>query len=116
MMSDMFNSIKDRAASVAAKQIIGGKIKRYASLESLRIDTANHQVVVKLKLAGERDPLTIEVLRYEIRRLDDGGAVIAVRDARADRDWLQHVLADFVIGQEWPLPERFAGLICSVLQ
>lgn len=115
-MSDMFNKFKDHAINVAAKQIVAGKIKRYADLESLRIDTVNRQVVVTLKLAGERDAITVEVLRYEIRRLADGGAVISVRDARADRDWLQNVLQDFVIGQEWPLPDRFAGLISSVLQ
>ncbi len=115
-MSNLFKQAKDHALNVAAKQIIGGKIKRYGELESLRIDTVNRQIVVVVRPAGERESVTIEILRYEIRRLPDGGAVIGVRDARADRDWLQNLLADFVVGQEWPLPDRFAGLICSVLQ
>ena len=45
-MSGLFSKAKDQAINAMAKQIIAGKIKRYAELQALRIDTTNHQILV----------------------------------------------------------------------
>ena len=115
-MSGLFSKAKDQAINAMAKQIIGGKIKRYAELQALRIDTTNHQILLRLKLAGESAPIEVEILRYDIRDTSDGGPALAVLEARADRVWLQNLLEDVVIGNEFPLPGQFAGLIRSLLQ
>ena len=115
-MSGLFSKAKDQALNVMARQIIGGKFKRYAELQSLRIDTANRQVLLQLKLAGETSAIEVEILRYDIRSTSEGDSVLAVIEARADRQWLQNLLEDVVIGKEFPLPQQFGGLIRSLLQ
>lgn len=115
-MSGLLSKAKDQAINAMARQILGGKIKRYGELQSLRIDTSKRSILLRLKPAGEPEPIELEVLRYEIRAADDGESAIAVLDARSDRLWLQNVLEDVVIGREFPLPKSFGGLIGSLLQ
>lgn len=99
----MFSAAKDAMASRAAQAYVNNRIARYGQLQELRIDSRAHTMEGTCLLHGDREPITVNVDRYEIAERN-GTKFLTVQKCRCARPWLQNLLTDFVEGRSVELP------------
>jgi len=84
------------------------ELARYGQLEDLQIDLAARELSVSLRLHGEPQPIALTVRRYEI--LGDGDHMVArFQELQTDREWLQNLSYDHVVGKDFPIPPEHAS-------
>lgn len=106
----MFNALKDKVTSQAARLHCNHLLARYGAVQELRIDSARQSMEVVCLLEGETAPIAVTVERYEIT--DDGGEkFVHVVASRCARPWVQHFLEDHIHGRKFPLPAWAAAAL-----
>jgi hypothetical protein len=107
---NLFRHSKDATAAFAARQAVNSKLRGIGELTSLSIDSENKKIHALLELAGELEPIEIEISKY---RLDHGAsdARLTIEEATASREWLATALQEYVVGETFPVPARAARLL-----
>lgn len=106
----MFNALKDKVTSTAAKAHCNTLLARYGTVQELRIDSARRSMEVVCLLEGESAPIAVTVTSYEIT--DAGGEkFVHVAATRCTRPWVQHFLEDHIYGRKFPLPSWAAAAL-----
>jgi hypothetical protein len=106
----MFNALKDKFTSKAARLYCNNLLARYGAVQELRIDSARQRMEVVCLLEGEAAPIAVTVEKYEIT--DEGGEkFVHVAATRCSRPWVQHFLEDHVYGRKFPLPSWAAAVL-----
>ena len=109
-MRGLFQRSKDAAVGFAARVAINTKLRGIGEMTELAIDTKNRRLRLRLELVGEKEPIHIDVTRYELQR-DPGGAQITIHSATASKQWLNVAIREFVIGQSFSIPPRAEALL-----
>lgn len=99
----MFNSLKDRVTSKAARLHCNTLLERYGTIQDLRIDSANRSVDIVCLLEGESSPITVKIESYGITE-ESGKKFVHIAATHCTRLWVQHFLEDHVYGRKFPLP------------
>lgn len=86
---------KDKALSAAVYVWFNNTRKSYGKMTDIHIDSANKSIRVTLELAGEIQPLEIEISPYEILQ-QDGGTFLRLGGIRTSRAWMNEVIANFL--------------------
>jgi hypothetical protein len=89
---------------------INTRLRGIGEVSELSIDTQNKRVRLRLELAGETEPIAIDVTQYRLRS-GDKGARLTIEAATASRPWLDTVLREFVIGETFPIPAKAEPLL-----
>jgi len=106
----MFNSLKDRVTSKAARMHCNQLLARYGTVQDLHIDSARRSMEIVCLLKGETSPITVTVERYEIT--DAGGEKsVHIEASHCSRPWVQHFLEDHLYGRKFPLPAWAAAAL-----
>jgi hypothetical protein len=105
-----FQRSKDATIGFAARVAINSKLRGIGEMTELSIDTKNKKVWVRLELAGEVEPIEIEITSYRLRS-NDGGAQLTIEAATASRQWMDVALQQFVVGQTFPVPAKAEALL-----
>ena len=79
-------------------------------MTELSIDTKKKSLRARLELAGENEPIEIEITKYHLQS-DISGMQLTIEDASASREWLNVALREFVIGETFPVPAKAASLL-----
>jgi len=79
-------------------------------MTELSIDTKKKRIRVRLDLVGEKEPIEVEILRYNLKK-EGRTAHIIIEEATASREWLTLALREFVIGQDITIPAKAAALL-----
>ena len=79
-------------------------------MTQLSVDTKKRVFRVHLELAGEDAPIEIHVNKYSLERRS-ARTTLTVVDAAASREWLTHVLREFVVGRKFTIPDRAASIL-----
>ena len=82
-------------------------------MTELSIDTKNKRVLVRLELVGEKEPVDVEILRYNLKQKEQT-TYITVEEVTSSREWLTIALRKFVVGQDLPIPAK-AGAVLTLL-
>ena len=82
-------------------------------MTELKIDTKKKRLRFQVELAGEPEPITIEIARYHLKTKGDR-AQIVIEEATASREWLSIALREFVVGRSFAVPSA-AGALLKVL-
>ena len=98
---------KDSTVSFLAERALQHYLKRYGRMLKFYLDSRNKTAQCEILLAGEKDPITVLIQEYELKNTGTG-TVIVIRKATASREWLHLVMQDFLLGKEFPLPDKFA--------
>jgi hypothetical protein len=101
---------KDATAAFAARQAVNSKLRGIGEMTGLSIDSKNGKIHALLELAGEIEPIKIEITKYRLIQ-EKSGARLTIEEATASREWLATALRQFVVGRTFPLPARVAGLL-----
>jgi hypothetical protein len=67
------------------------------------IDTKKKTLRVKLELAGEAEPIELQITKYTLRTKGDDTR-LTIEDATASREWLTVALREFLVGKAFPIP------------
>jgi hypothetical protein len=93
--------------------VINKFVEDYGKLLDLKIDQAAKTVEGSVLLHGEGSPIK---LRIEYAMVTHGlSTSVMVRSAQSDKAWLSAVLAKFVVGKTWAIPEDKADLLHEFL-
>ena len=101
----MLKKAKDKMLATALRRVIEGKLNRYGKVVSFAVDSAAGTMALGFHPAGEPGPIRISIDEYRIDEADEaeGGVLLKIVRASADREWVSNLLEDFVAGQEVPI-------------
>ena len=91
------------------------KFKRYGKLLSIKLDSKNQSLHFEALLKGEREPLEIEVIKYELEQ-ENGEDYIYLKEVKTSKEWLNYLIDDYLLNQRYKLPKKAAGLLNAVLK
>ena len=106
----MFNALKDKVTSGAARAHCNSLLARYGEVQELRIDSARGSMEVVCLLEGETAPIAVTVDKYEITD-EAGKKFVHIATTRCARPWVQHFLEDHIYGRKFPLPSWAAAAL-----
>lgn len=81
----------------------------------IKFNPENRHLHARLELAGENDPITVEITDYEFEE-SDGTTKLIVKQAKVDREWIELLINDILIGKPINLPSDKVKLIRGILQ
>lgn len=101
---------KDSSVAFVLEKLLQKRFERYGTMIEIKIESRQSTASVTLLLRGEREPVTINIERYELGE-NASGNYFTVRQATASREWLTLLLQDFLLNKEFPIPEKYAGYL-----
>jgi hypothetical protein len=110
VVRSLFQRSKDATVGFAARVAINTKLRGIGEVTELSIDTKTKRVRLRVELAGETEPIEVEITRYHLRS-SERGARLTVEAATASRAWLDTALQQFVVGQTFPVPAKAEALL-----
>jgi hypothetical protein len=101
---------KDATLAFTARVAINTWLPSIGEMTELSIDTKKKRIRVRLELVGEKEPIDVEILRYNLKAKGDT-AHITIEEATASREWLTVALREFVVGQDVTIPAKAGALL-----
>jgi len=101
---------KDATLAFTARVAINRRLNSIGEMTELSIDTKKKRIRIQLDLVGEREPIEVEILQYNLKK-EGRTAHITIEEATASREWLTLALREFIVGQEITIPPKAAALL-----
>lgn len=101
---------KDATLAFTARIAINRRLNSIGEMTELSIDTKHKRIWVRLELIGEKEPIEIEILRYNLKT-EGETTRITIEEATASREWLTAALREFIVGQDIAIPPKAAALL-----
>jgi hypothetical protein len=101
---------KDATLAFTARIAINKWLNSIGEMTELSIDTKKKRIRVRLELVGEKEPIELEILRYNLKAKGET-AHITIEEATASREWLTVALREFIVGQEVTIPAKAGALL-----
>lgn len=105
------NAIKHSPRPVL-RWAVNRTIGEYGHMLDLKIDLEARTLACTVHLAGEQEPLSIAIDDFDLS--DDG--TLTIRHATADRQWVQALLQNFLVGRAVPVPPDKIDLVRGILK
>jgi len=110
-----FQKTRDRLIEKTAPAVLNETIFRdYGEITSLEIDSADKTIHLEALLRGEKEPIRVEILRYEIVKRD-GRVFFVTKEIRTSREWVTTLAGKELVDRPIPLPANFSGLLMRLL-
>ena len=110
----MFNMAKDIAFSATGKNLLNRKLDKFGEITHLEFDSNKDEIELEVVLKGETAPLKVILKGYTLTEVE-GKHYIRIQNIRTSREWLNHVVEDYVHGKEFKVPKKYVRLIRKVL-
>src|SRR5215472_16554029 len=107
---DFLHRSKDATLAFTARVVINRRLNSIGEMTELSIDTKKKRIQVRLDLVGEKEPIEVEVLRYNLKK-EGETTYITTEEATASREWLSLALREFIVGQDIAIPPKAAALL-----
>lgn len=101
---------KDASIGFVFERFMQRTFEKYGRMLDFKIDSQQKTARVELLLKGEREPIVINVQRYEIVS-EPAGTFLVIGEATASREWITTALDQFIRGKRIAVPEAYAKLI-----
>ena len=110
-----FQKTKDRLIEKTAPHVLNETLMRdYGQITSLEIDSRDKSLHVEVLLRGEKEPIRVEVQKYEISTQGERTCFIA-REIETSRAWITTLAEQQLVGRPIPLPPQLSGVIARLL-
>ena len=117
-MLDKFKSIvkdtvhvsKDTTNSTVFRAVLNQTFKSYGTVLAFKIDSKDRSFLIEVMMKGEKQPVRIEISKYEFITKGDDVSVI-MYSIHANREWMQVVMDTFVLNKEFDLPKKLTAPI-----
>ena len=101
---------KDATLAFTVRLAINTQLRSIGEMTELSIDTKKKRVRVRLELVGEKEPIELEILRYNLKAKGET-AHVTIEEATASREWLNVALREFLVGQDITIPAKAGALL-----
>jgi len=101
---------KDATLAFTGRVAINRWLNSIGKMTELSIDIKKKRIRVRLDLVGEKEPIEVEILRYNLKTKGET-AHITIEEATASREWLTLALREFVVGQDITIPAKAGALL-----
>ena len=101
----MIQGSKDAALAFATRRVLNARLSPFGTITALSLDTAQRRAQFRLELCGEKEPLDVDVRKYDIERSAKGDWLTVV-DAVASREWVTAALHHFAVGRRFHLSRK----------
>lgn len=106
--------MKDAALSKGAKAVINTQIKEYGRMLKLDLDSKSKRLRVEVMLEGEKEPLYVEVARYEL--CEEGGKhMLKIYGVHTSRAWINTLVGNYLEGKAFEIPAEYAKMLKMVV-
>ena len=103
-----FQKTRDRLIEKTAPAVLNETVFRdYGEITSLEINSQDKTIHFEALMRGEKDPIRVEILRYEIVRRD-GRAFFVTKEIGTSREWVTTLAQKELVDRPIPLPETFS--------
>jgi len=106
----MFKKMKDTALSKGAKVAINSYIKEYGKMLKLNLDSKNKSINLEVLLDGEKEPLSVNVQRYELTE-ENGKHFLKIYGIQTSRAWINTVAGSYLEGKSFEIPNEYAKML-----
>ena len=110
MLGKMARGVKDGALALSAKAYLNDRFREYGEVLDCRIDTKQSHLAITALLAGERDPITATLERYELQH-QGSDTYIVLHEISSSRLWLGRLLTRLFSGKRYKLPSAVSKLL-----
>ena len=102
--------------SASTRFAINKEIGEFGKMLDLKFDNKNKSITLVVDLKGEDKPLEVNIEKYEIisNSIDDKKDItseIKIISASADKEWINAIIKNFVIGKIFLVPTKYLSLI-----
>ena len=94
--------------------ILNEKLKGFGEVLDLKFDPEKKLLQGSILLAGEKEPVSVTVDDYELRKTDQG-IVLVVNSIAVDRAWIEILLRKLLVGKEMRIPADKGGFVLDLL-
>ncbi|NOZ61748.1 MAG: hypothetical protein GXO74_08695 [Calditrichaeota bacterium] len=113
LLSKTIKKLHDYTDGNSTKIAINQLIREYGKMLNFTLDNDAKKITGDVLLKGETAPISFSA-HYEIVQQGQN-SFIRLISARTDREWINAVLKNFVLGQNFPMPADKFGLIQDLL-
>ena len=110
-------------SSKSTKFAINKEIGEFGKMLDLIFDKENRSIKLVIDLKGEDKPLEVNIEKYEIisetkDKVDKevSTSEIKILSANSDKEWINAVINNFIVGKSFPIPEKYLNLIEEFLK
>ena len=110
----MFGRMKDAALSKSAKAALNSYMKEYGRMLKLELDSKSKKVMLEVMLEGEKEPLQVELERYELTE-EGGKHYLKAYGIHTSRAWINTVAATYLEGKAFEVPPQYVQMLKLVV-
>ena len=102
--------MRDAALSKGAKVAINTYLKEYGKMLKLNLDSKNKSITLEVLLEGEKEPLSVNVERYELTE-EQGKHLLKIYGIHTSRAWINAIAGSYLEGKSFEIPEEYAKML-----
>ncbi len=110
----MLKKMKDAALSKGAKIAINNQIKEYGKMLKLNLDSEKKSIEMEVMLEGEKEPLTVNVQKYEMTQQGDKH-FLKIQGVKTSRAWINTVASSYLEGKTFEIPAEYAKMLKVII-
>ena len=110
----MIRKLKDTALSKGVKIAINSQIREYGKMLKLNVDSKNKCMMMEVMLEGEKEPLRVEVERYELSQ-EGEKHLLKIYGVHTSRTWINTLAASYLEGKAFEIPAEYAKMLKMVV-
>jgi len=110
----MLKKMKDAALSKGAKIAINNQIKEYGQMLKLNLDSEKKSIEMEVMLEGEKEPLTVNVQKYEMTQQGDKH-FLKIQGVKTSRAWINTVASSYLEGKTFEIPAEYAKMLKVII-
>jgi hypothetical protein len=101
---------KDSIVSVILKRIVNKNITGIGKITKASLDSKGKKASFLLVLKGEKEAISLDVVRYEIVR-EDRMCFIVAKEIESSREWIATASTKFLVEKKMKIPARLSTLL-----
>jgi hypothetical protein len=109
VLQNVVRGSKDAALALTIRRILNVRLDAFGEVTEVSLDTSRRRAQARLVLRGEAVPISIDIRKYEIERVD-GSDCFTIVAAIASREWLTAALHQFVVGRRFHISRKAAAV------
>lgn len=113
-VSKVIKSMDSLTNSGSTKMALNGILENYCELTDLTLNGKDKKIYASVKLKGESSVVNVKIERYKISNKDSNPNIV-IHEAKSDKEWLNAILNDFVIGKTFNIPKDKFNLVEELL-
>ncbi|MEA3490373.1 MAG: hypothetical protein U9R27_00570 [Campylobacterota bacterium] len=106
----MFQSMRDKTLSHAAKIAINSQIEAYGQVQRLNLDSKKKSIELEVLLHGEIEAFKVHVDHYELIEVD-GRHQLKVHRVTTSRAWINTIASTHLEGRMFNVPDKYGKIL-----